>query len=338
MAPLDSFGMKGVSRVDSAILDGSRPRISVVVPAYNEAGNLNELLRRTEESIHQFGDYEIIVVDDGSTDESWALIEQAAQKNPRVVGVRLQRNFGQHPAVTAGFARARGEVVVTLDSDLQNPPEEIPKLIARLGPDCDVASGWRQVRSDSVLRTLPSRLTNVMIARVTGVRLNDYGCMLRAYKREVIDQLSLCPETNRMITALVSWLGVRIVEVPVDHHPRKAGRSRYSFWRLIRMSFDIMTGFSTDLLQFVSLAGIALSFLGLAAAIVLIVWRLVNGSGALGLTTFLALLFFLSGAQMAAIGVVGEYVGRIYTQAQGRPYYLVRTEVGEGLPAGEATL
>jgi undecaprenyl-phosphate 4-deoxy-4-formamido-L-arabinose transferase len=308
-----------------------RPSLSIVIPAYNESANLPELLRRVSAVAATLGHYEIILVDDGSTDDTWAVIERATAEDLHVVGIRLQRNFGQHPAVTAGFERSRGDIVVTLDADLQNPPEEIPKLVARLGPDCDVASGWRQTRSDNIFRTFPSRLANTMTNWVTGVHLKDYGCMLRAYKREVVDQLALCPELNRTITALVSWLGVSIVEVPVAHEPRASGKSRYSYWRLVRMSFDILTGFSTGLLQTVSLLGVFMSLLGLATSVVLIVWRIVNGSGSLGLTTFAALLFFLMGVQMAAIGVVGEYVGRIHVQVQGRPYFIVRTTAGHGL-------
>ena len=292
--------MKRASTLTQAVCD-----VSVVVPAFNEAANIRELVERTCAAVRPLGAFEVILVDDGSSDETWGEIELASRDHPEVVGIRLQRNFGQHPAVSAGFAAARGNVVVTLDADLQNPPEEIPKLVGRLGPDCDVASGWRQMRKDSFTRTFPSRLMNRIIARVTGVRLHDYGCMLRAYKRVVVDQVQACPEMNKAITALVSWLGVRIVEVPVEHHARVAGRSRYNFWRLIKMNFDILTGFSTGTLQFVSLSGLAISVLGLAAGIFLAVWRVLHGSGPLGLNTFFAVLLFLAGAQMAAIGMVG---------------------------------
>jgi undecaprenyl-phosphate 4-deoxy-4-formamido-L-arabinose transferase len=297
--------------------------VSVVVPAFNEAASIPELVRRTRAAVEGLGAYELIIVDDGSTDESWSVIESIASECPEVVGVRLQRNFGQHPAVSAGFAIARGAVIVTLDADLQNPPEEIPKLVARLGPDCDVASGWRQFRRDSASRTLPSRVINIAISRVTGVKLHDYGCMLRAYRRHVVEQVLACPEANKLITALVSWLGVKIVEVPVEHHERVAGRSRYNYWRLIKMNFDLLTGFSTGTLQFVSITGLLVSALGLGAGVFLAVWRVFHGSGPLGLTTFFAILLFLAGAQLAAIGIVGEYVSRVHLQVQGRPYYIV---------------
>jgi len=306
--------------------------LSVVVPALNESANIPELLARTTAAVAALGSYEIVVVDDGSGDDTWPLLREAADADPHVVGVRLQRNFGQHPALTAGLTAARGRVIVTLDADLQNPPEEIPKLVARLGPDCDVASGWRRERKDSWFRRLPSKLVNVILRRATGVYLHDYGCMMRAYKRRVIELLLCCPEVSRATTGLVSWLGVRIVEVPIAHDARRAGRSRYRFWRLLRMNFDILTGFSTGVLQAVSVLGIIVSVLGFAAAIVLAVWRITHGSGPVGLTTFLAVLMFLAGMQVAAIGIVGEYVGRIFTQVQGRPYYVVRDVIGGAAP------
>jgi len=300
------------------------------VPAFNEAESIPELVRRTRAAVDGLGAYELIIVDDGSTDGSWSVIECTAAECPEVVGLRLQRNFGQHPAVSAGFAAARGAVIVTLDADLQNPPEEIPKLVARLGSDCDVASGWRQFRHDSASRTLPSRVINFVVAKLTGVRLHDYGCMLRAYKREVVEQVQACPEVNKFITALVSWLGVRIVEVPVEHHERAAGRSRYGYWRLIRMNIDLLTGFSTGTLQVVSIAGVIVSALGLGAGAFLGLWRVFHGSGPLGMMSFFAILLFLGGVQLAAIGIVGEYVGRIHLQAQGRPYYIVGESTQEG--------
>jgi undecaprenyl-phosphate 4-deoxy-4-formamido-L-arabinose transferase len=319
--------------------DAGRGRLdlSVVVPACNESANIPELLARITAAVAPLGSYEIVVVDDGSTDDSWSVLQRAADADPHIVGVRLQRNFGQHPALTAGLTAARGEVMVTLDADLQNPPEEIPKLVARLGPDCDVASGWRQMRRDSWLRRLPSKLVNVVLRHSTGVYLHDYGCMMRAYRRRVIELLLCCPEVSRATTGLVSWLGVQIVEVPIAHEARRAGRSRYRFWRLLRMNFDILTGFSTGVLQLVSVSGIVVSVLGFAAAIVLVVWRITHGAGPVGLTTFLAVLMFLAGMQVAAIGIVGEYVGRIFTQVQGRPYYVVRETIGEGREvSGEA--
>ena len=224
------------------------------MPAFNEAANIPELVGGRARQCSPRVACELIIVDDGSTDETWGEIEcRRRGVTPRSSASACSATSGSIPRSRRASPRARGAVIVTLDADLQNPPEEIPKLVARLGPDCDVASGWRQIRKDSCTRTFPSRLMNLVIARVTGVKLHDYGCMLRAYKREVVEQVQACPEVNKAITALVSWLGVQIVEVPVEHHERVAGRSRYNYWRLIKMNFDLLTGFSTGTLQFVSL-------------------------------------------------------------------------------------
>ena len=304
--------------------------VSVVIPAHNEKPSLRELAERVLAALAPFGSHEVILVDDGSTDESWRVIGELAAAPPEVVGVRLQRNFGQHAAVKAGFARSRGRVVVTMDADLQNPPEEIPKLLRALTPDYDVAAGWREDRKDGWLRRAPSRLVNISLGHMTGVHLHDYGCMMRVYRRRVVDQLLAMPEMNRATTGMASWLGAPTVEVPIKHaRRRRRDHSRYGFWRLLRLNFDILTGFSIGVLQFVSVAGIVLSVLGFGTAVFLAIWRIAHGSGPVGLTTFLAVLMFLAGAQVAAIGIVGEYVGRVFVQVQGRPAYVIRETTDE---------
>jgi undecaprenyl-phosphate 4-deoxy-4-formamido-L-arabinose transferase len=304
--------------------------VSVVIPAHNEKASLRELAERVLAALAPFGSHEVILVDDGSTDESWRVIGELAAAHPGVVGVRLQRNFGQHAAVKAGFARSRGRVVVTMDADLQNPPEEIPKLLRALTPDYDVAAGWREDRKDGWLRRVPSRLVNISLGHMTGVHLHDYGCMMRVYRRRVVDQLLAMPEMNRATTGMASWLGAPTVEVPIEHaRRRRRDHSRYGFWRLLRLNFDILTGFSIGVLQFVSVAGIVLSVLGFGTAVFLAIWRIAHGSGPVGLTTFLAVLIFLAGAQVAAIGIVGEYVGRVFVQVQGRPAYVIRETTDE---------
>jgi undecaprenyl-phosphate 4-deoxy-4-formamido-L-arabinose transferase len=308
---------------------GADVDVSVVIPAHNEKASLRELAERVLAALVPFGSHEVILVDDGSTDESWRVIRELSAAHPAVVGVRLQRNFGQHAAVKAGFARSRGRVVVTMDADLQNPPEEIPKLLDALTADYDVAAGWRQDRKDGWLRRAPSRVVNYSLGRMTGVHLHDYGCMMRVYRRRVVDQLLAMPEMNRATTGMASWLGVPTVEVPIKHARRRRDHSRYGFWRLLRLNFDILTGFSIGVLQFVSVAGIVLSVLGFGTAVFLAIWRIAHGSGPVGITTFLAVLMFLAGAQVAAIGIVGEYVGRVFVQVQGRPLYVVRETTDE---------
>jgi undecaprenyl-phosphate 4-deoxy-4-formamido-L-arabinose transferase len=224
-----------------------------------------------------------------------------------------------------------------MDADLQNPPEEIPKLLRALTPDYDVAAGWREDRKDGWLRRAPSRLVNISLGHMTGVHLHDYGCMMRVYRRRVVDQLLAMPEMNRATTGMASWLGAPTVEVPIKHaRRRRRDHSRYGFWRLLRLNFDILTGFSIGVLQFVSVAGIVLSVLGFGTAVFLAIWRIAHGSGPVGLTTFLAVLMFLAGAQVAAIGIVGEYVGRVFVQVQGRPAYVVRETTDERNEVGRS--
>jgi undecaprenyl-phosphate 4-deoxy-4-formamido-L-arabinose transferase len=272
--------------------------------------------------------YEIVYVDDGSRDGTFdVLLEIHHQDATHVRAIRLMRNFGQHPAVTAGFDHVAGEIVITLDSDLQNPPEEIPKLLVKLEEGNDVVTGWRQVRQDSWMRTLPSRFINWIIASMTGVKLHDYGCMLRVYRRHVVELLNQCGESRRFITALTSWLGVNIVEVPVRHETAGLRSSRYNYRRLIRMTLDLVTGYSLLPVHLVTALGLAMASIGIAAGLFLLAWRIVFGVNSSGLSSFVALLLVLFGIQLAGMGIIGEYIGRIYTEVQGRPYYLIRTVV-----------
>jgi undecaprenyl-phosphate 4-deoxy-4-formamido-L-arabinose transferase len=272
--------------------------------------------------------YEIVYVDDGSQDGTFDVLLEIHQRDAtHVRAIRLMRNFGQHPAVTAGFDHVAGEIVITLDSDLQNPPEEIPKLLTKLEEGNDVVTGWRQVRHDPWMRTLPSRFINWIIASTTGVKLHDYGCMLRVYRRHVVQLLNQCGESRRFITALTSWLGVNIAEVPVRHEAAGLRSSRYNYRRLIRMTLDLVTGYSLLPVHLVTALGLAMASLGIAAGLFLLGWRIVFGVNSSGLSSFVALLLVLFGIQLAGIGIIGEYIGRIYTEVQGRPYYLIRTVV-----------
>lgn len=300
---------------------------SVVIPLFNDANSLPVLHERVTRVMQQLGrPYEIVYVDDGSRDGTFEVLSRLhAGDAAHVVGIRLMRNFGQHPAVTAGFDYVSGEIIITLDSDLQNPPEEIPKLLDKLKEGYDVVTGWRQTRHDPLLRRLPSRLINWIIASTTGVKLHDYGCMLRVYRRYVVQLLNQCGESRRFITALTSWLGVSIGEVPVAHAAASLRQSRYNFRRLVRMTFDLLTGYSLLPIQLVTIVGLVMASLGVAAGLFLLSWRIVFGVNPTGLTSFVALLLVLFGIQLAGMGVIGEYIGRIYIEAQGRPYYLIRS-------------
>ena len=305
-------------------------KISVVVPVYNEEGNLPELIQRLSAVMDGLGrPYELIFVDDGSRDRSLEILEAAARERPgRMRVLELARNFGQHQAILAAFENVTGDVVVTLDADLQNPPEEIPKLLAKFDEGYDVVGGVRQNRQDSFLRKAASRLVNRATTLITRMRLTDFGCMLRAYSREVVEEINRCDEASTFIPALGQSFARRPTEVPVAHAARRHGESNYSLYRLIRLNFDLMTGFSLVPLQVFGLMGMAVAVGGVAFGLFLFARRLIVGAEVEGVFTLFAILFTLLGIAMAGLGLVGEYVGRIYLQVRGRPRFRVRRIVG----------
>jgi undecaprenyl-phosphate 4-deoxy-4-formamido-L-arabinose transferase len=312
---------------------------SAVIPLFNDGAILPELHRRVSAVMASLAEpYEIIYVDDGSRDNTFAVLNEIHQADPlHVKGVRLVRNFGQHPAVTAGFEQTSGQIVITLDSDLQNPPEEISTLLAKLAEGYEVVVGWRQMRQDSIWRTLPSKFINWLIASATGVKLHDYGSMLRVYRREVVQLLNQTHESAKFITALTSWLGVRIAEVPVRHEAAADGQSRYNFRRLFRMTMDLATGYSLVPIQMVTAMGLLMAAIGIGAGLFLLAWRIILATNTTGLSSFIALLLLLFGIQLAGLGIIGEYIGRIYIEVRGRPYYLVRTILAGSAPSPAET-
>jgi undecaprenyl-phosphate 4-deoxy-4-formamido-L-arabinose transferase len=301
-------------------------KVSVVVPVYNEEGNLPELLSRLLAVMDGLGrPYELVFVDDGSRDRSLPILVEAQRVHPgRIRVLELSRNFGQHQAILAAFEDVTGDVVVTLDADLQNPPEEIPKLLAKFDEGYDVVGGVRQNRQDAFLRKAASRLVNRATTFITRMRLTDFGCMLRAYSREVVDEINRCDEASTFIPALGQSFARRPTEVAVAHAPRRHGDSNYSLYRLVRLNFDLMTGFSLVPLQVFGLMGTLVAFGGIAFGLFLFVRRLVVGAEVEGVFTLFAILFTLLGIAMAGLGLVGEYVGRIYLQVRGRPRFRVR--------------
>lgn len=300
---------------------------SVVIPLFNDAAILPELHQRVSTLMQSLNEsYEIIYVDDGSRDDTFAVLSTIHHANPtHIKGVRLLRNFGQHPAVTAGFEQTSGQIIITLDSDLQNPPEEVPKLLAKLAEGYDVVVGWRQIRQDSIFRILPSKFINWLISQSTGVKLHDYGSMLRVYRREVVQLLNQTQESAKFITALTSWLGVDIVEVPVRHEMAADKQSRYKLRRLFRMTIDLATGYSLVPIQMVTAVGLLMALVGIGSGLFLLAWRIIFNVNITGLSSFIALILVLFGIQLAGLGIVGEYIGRIYIEVRGRPYYLIRT-------------
>lgn len=304
---------------------GKRSDLSVVIPLYNEAVTIDRLHNRLSSTLESLGrSYEIIYVDDGSTDGTPELLRRLQLRDPSVRVIVFNRNYGQHAAVVAGFERATGEVIVTLDGDLQNPPEEIPKLLAKIKEGYDVVGGWREGRRDSLIRRGLSYMVNQLTSMIVGVKMRDYGCMLRAYRREVVERICQCQEISSFIPVLANSFAGSVAEIPVAHSPRRSGHSKYTPFRLLRLNFDLLTGFSLLPIQVVSFAGIVISFLGLGFALFLGVRRLMVGPEVEGVFTLFAILFFFVGLQILALGLIGEYIGRIYMEVRRRPRYVVK--------------
>jgi undecaprenyl-phosphate 4-deoxy-4-formamido-L-arabinose transferase len=302
-------------------------KLSVVIPIYNEEAGLAALFARLYPALDALGlSYEVIFVNDGSRDRSAALLREQFARRPDVTRVvLLNGNFGQHMAILAGFERVRGERVVTLDADLQNPPEEIAKLLARMDEGSDYVGGVRGERHDNALRRIGSRAMNALRGRITRIHMTDQGCMLRAYSRDIIDAINACREVSTFIPALAYTFARAPAEVEVAHEPRAAGESKYSLYSLIRLNFDLVTGFSVVPLQMFSLFGILIAVASVAVYFVVMIERMLAGDSALRIFWDRDILqFFLTGIVLFGVGLVGEYVGRIYQQVRQRPRYLVQ--------------
>jgi undecaprenyl-phosphate 4-deoxy-4-formamido-L-arabinose transferase len=306
--------------------------ISVVVPVFNEQENLEELIRRCEESCRGMEKpFELILVDDGSKDRSREIIDEAAkQSGGNIIGVLLNRNYGQHAAVMAGFEQSKGSIVVTLDADLQNPPEEIPKLVATIEEGFDVVGSVRMPRRDSLFRRTASAVINKAAQKATGVMMHDYGCMLRAYHRHIVDAMLQCDERSTFIPVLANSFARRATEIEVQHEKRSDGESKYSLWKLINLQFDLLTSMTTFPLRLLSVMGGIISAIGIGFGVLLMIMRFIYGSewAAKGVFTLFAVLFVFIGAQFIGMGLLGEYIGRIYHDVRGRPRYFVQRVVG----------
>jgi len=307
----------------------SAVRLSVVIPVYNEEAGLPALFARLYPALDALGEaYEVIFVNDGSRDASAALLKDQFLLRPDVTRVVLfNGNHGQHLAIMAGFERVRGERIVTLDADLQNPPEEIGKLLACMDAGADYVGGVRQSREDAWWRKAASRLMNRLRERITRIHMTDQGCMLRAYSRDIVDAVAASREVSTFIPALAYTFAHKPAEVNVAHEERAAGDSKYSLYKLIRLNFDLVTGFSLVPLQMFSMFGILVSITALVTYLVVILQRLVLSGWREGFATLWdrdILAFFLIGVMLFGLGLVGEYVGRIYQQVRHRPRYTVR--------------
>jgi len=317
----------------------SDPRLSIVIPMLNEERSLGALFGRLYPMLDATGlSFEVVAVDDGSTDATLPLLlrEQKARRGLRVVS--FARNFGQHAAVMAGFAESRGEWIVTLDADLQNPPEEIPRLLAALRDGHDLVNTWREDRRDSAFRRGASRIVNRAVRACSGIELRDFGCMLRGYHRSVVDPMLRRPELQTFIPALASLHARTPVEIPVAHAARARGTSAYSLRRLLSLQLDLLTSFSVAPLRLLFALGLAIAAAGMGFGAFLFAMRLLLGSewAAQGVFTLFAVLFVFVGAQFVAFGLLGEYIGRIFQQVRKRPPYLVQARFPcEEADAGE---
>lgn len=310
--------------------------VSVVIPLLNEEENIRPLYAQLKPVLDGLKkSYEIIFIDDGSQDSTYSILQDLAENDPSVWIIRFRRRFGQTAAFSAGFDMARGDVIITMDGDLQNDAADIPKLLAKVDEGFDVVSGWRVNRQDVFLtRKLPSRMANALISRVTGVRLHDYGCSLKAYRYEVVKNIKLYGEMHRFIPALASWIGIRVAEVPVNHHARKFGRSKYGLGRTIRVILDLLTvkfllDYATRPIQIFGLLGLACFSLGTILSAYLTILRLFfNQTLSDRPLLLLAILLIMLGVQFIIMGLLGELVVRTYHEAQGKPIYMIRDVTG----------
>ncbi|MFS2156614.1 undecaprenyl-phosphate 4-deoxy-4-formamido-L-arabinose transferase [Pseudomonas sp. Pseusp122] len=316
-------------------------RVSVVIPVYNEHESLPELLRRTEAACAQLDHaYEIVLVDDGSRDDSADILQDAASREGSpFVAVILNRNYGQHAAIMAGFEQCTGDVVITLDADLQNPPEEIPRLVKCAEQGYDVVGTVRNNRQDSAWRRWPSRLINLAVQRSTGVAMSDYGCMLRAYRRTIVDAMLACRERSTFIPILANSFARHTTEVLVEHAEREHGDSKYSPMRLINLMFDLITCMTTTPLRLLSIIGFSMALLGGLFALALIVLRLIFGAPWAGNGSFVlfAVLFVFTGGQFIGMGLLGEYLGRMYSDVRARPRFFIEKVVRSVPPTPSTT-
>ncbi len=306
--------------------------LSVVIPVFNEEAGLAALFARLYPALDALRiAYEVIFINDGSRDGSAALLREQFQRRPEVTRVILfNGNFGQHMAIMAGFERVRGGRIVTLDADLQNPPEEIGRLLKQMDEGHDYVGSIRRLRRDSPFRRIASKVMNRVRERITRIRMTDQGCMLRAYSRAIIDAINSCREMSTYIPALAYTFAQNPVEIEVEHEERATGESKYSLYQLIRLNFDLVTAFSLVPLQLFSLAGMLISLVSVLFVGYLAVRRLLIGPEAEGVFTLFGIVFFLLGIALFGIGLLGEYVGRISQQVRARPRYLIQAVLEQG--------
>lgn len=320
------------------------PEISVVVPLLNEQDNIGPLCQQITEILSGKYQYEIIFIDDGSSDNSLGILTSIQKEDARVRIICFRRNFGQTAALSAGFAHARGKIIVAIDADLQNDPADIPKMIAKLEEGFDVVSGWRKKRHDNALtRLLPSKIANWLISRITGVKLHDYGCTLKVYRREVLAETKLYGEMHRFIPALASWSGATIAEMVVNHRPRTAGTTKYGLARTWKVILDLITvkfllSFSTKPIQLFGGWGLVSFLLGTLSGLAVLSMKVFKGTDMTGNPLlYLTILLLIIGAQFIFMGLLAELLVRTYHESQNRPTYVIRDILEPSGKAGDNT-
>jgi glycosyltransferase involved in cell wall biosynthesis len=317
--------------------------VSIVLPVKNEEESLRELHSKLTDVLNKLGcEYEIIAIDDGSTDSSFNVLKELSQSDPRLKAIKFRRNFGQTAALSAGFHHAKGDVIITMDSDLQNDPADIPRLLEKINEGYDVVSGWRADRKDKFIsRRIPSILANKLIVKMTGVNIHDFGCTLKAYRKDVVDNINLYGEMHRFIPALAKWVGAEITEIKVQHHVRKHGKSNYGISRTTRVFLDLMTvkfllSYSTKPMRPFGIMGLGSGFLGFLICLYLSIGKVFFPSEATSLTRrmpmlLLGILLILVGIQFLTMGLLAEIMIRTYYESQSKPIYHIKEIAGKNL-------
>ncbi len=313
-------------------MQNALPEFSILIPIYNEEENIPELYRRLTEVMEKLcghvkepeNCYEIIMVDDGSQDRSWQLINELHEKDPRVGGIRFSRNFGHHIAITAGLDYAKGRAVVMMDGDLQDPPEEIPKLFKKFKDGYDVVYGIRQQRRDPLLKKITSYLFWWILRRFSGVDIPQGQTMLRILSRRLVDILKEMREHARFVHGMMAWAGLNVATLEVEHSPRTKGKSKYNIPKMFRLAFHAVTSFSTVPLRLATYMGFTSSLISFIVGIYFLYKKIAYGIPVLGYASIIISIFFVGGIQLLVLGIFGEYLGRTYQEIQRRPLYIVR--------------
>jgi glycosyltransferase involved in cell wall biosynthesis len=312
-------------------MDKTGPEVSVVVPLLNEQDNIQPLYEQIKQALDSRYVYEIVFVDDGSSDNSFNILRRLQKPDNRIRVIRFRKNFGQTAALSAGFTYARGKIIAAIDADLQNDPADIPKMIDKLHEGFDVVSGWRKKRHDkAITRLLPSKIANWLIAKITGVTLHDFGCTLKVYRKEILTETKLYGEMHRFIPALASWSGARIAEMVVNHRPRTAGAPKYGLERTVKVILDLITvkfllSFSTKPIQLFGGWGFLSLFFGIVSAVAVILMKVLKGEDMTGNPLlFLTILLWIIGVQFILMGLLAELLVRTYHESQNRPTYAIK--------------